>query len=194
MFLLVTLFVATVAYAQSLVPVPFSDSAFHTNTCLRRSVFVYTSESATYVVTNIGTTSFAANPTYCANASVSTSYVYGDNQTVTTALPASTIKIYQQQTLPATTALPASTITIYQQQTLPVTTALPASTITVYQQQTLPAAPTSSAVQPAETVLADAGFEDGNENPFNATSSGSGVSAAVAQSGPLLPYSGDSYL
>ena len=151
-----TLFFASLACAQTSISPSFRDSVFTTNTCLRRSVYVYTSESSTYVVTDFGTTSLAANPTYCANASILTSTVYGLAQTVTTALPASTVTIYQQQTLPATLA--------------------------------------SSAAQPAATVLADSGFETGNENPFNTSSSGSGVSAAVVQSGPLLPFSGDSYL
>ncbi|RMZ02147.1 hypothetical protein D0860_07328 [Hortaea werneckii] len=67
-------------------------------------------------------------------------------------------------------------------------------TVTVYQQQTLQATLGPSTAQPAATVLADSGFEAGNENPFNTSSSGAGVSAAVVQSGPLLPFSGDSYL
>ncbi|KAI7212146.1 hypothetical protein KC333_g7273 [Hortaea werneckii] len=157
MSLLITLFLTSLACAQSSIPISYRDSVFTTNTCLRRSVYVYTSESSTYVVTDFGTTSLAASPTYCANASISTSTVYGLAQTVTTALPASTVTIYQQQTLPATP-------------------------------------PASSPAQPAATVLADSGFETGNENPFNTSSSGSGVSAAVVQSGPLLPFSGDSYL
>ncbi|KAI7263688.1 hypothetical protein KC345_g9045 [Hortaea werneckii] len=153
---LIAFLLASLACAQSLIPASYTDSAFHTNTCLRRSVYVYTSESSTYVVTDFGTTSLAANPTYCANASISTSTVYGLAQTVTTALPASTVTVYQQQTLQATLG--------------------------------------SSTVQPAATLLADSGFEAGDENPFNTSSSGSGVSAAVVQSGPLLPFSGNSYL
>ncbi|KAI7361733.1 hypothetical protein KC354_g7848 [Hortaea werneckii] len=153
---LIAFSLASLACAQSLIPTSYTDSAFQTNTCLRRSVYVYTSESSTYVVTDFGTTSLAANPTYCANASVSTSTVFGLAQTVTTALPASTVTVNQQQTLP-----------------------------------TILDSPTA---QPAATVLADSGFEAGNENPFNTSSSGSGVSAAVVQSGPLLPFSGDSYL
>ncbi|KAI7483699.1 hypothetical protein KC351_g4996 [Hortaea werneckii] len=153
---LIAFSLASLACAQSLIPASYADSAFHTNTCLRRSVYVYTSESSTYVVTDFGTTSLAANPTYCANASVLTSTVYGLAQTITTALPASTVTVYQQQTLSTTLGSPTA--------------------------------------QPAATVLADSGFEAGNENPFNTSSSGSGVSAAVVQSGPLLPFSGDSYL
>ncbi|KAI7362259.1 hypothetical protein KC354_g7424 [Hortaea werneckii] len=156
MSLLLTLFLTSLACAQSSIPISYRDSVFTTNTCLRRSVYVYTSESSTYVVTDFGTTSLAASPTYCANASISTSTVYGLAQTITTALPASTVTIYQQQTLPTTLA--------------------------------------SSEAQPTATILADSGFETGNENPFNTSSSGSGVSAAVVQSGPLLPFSGDSYL
>ncbi|KAI6914075.1 hypothetical protein KC318_g1195 [Hortaea werneckii] len=156
MSLLITLFLTSLACAQSSIPILYRDSVFTTNTCLRRSVYVYTSESSTYVVTDFGTTSLAASPTYCANASISTSTVYGLAQTITTALPASTVTIYQQQILPTTLA--------------------------------------SSEAQPTATILADSGFETGNENPFNTSSSGSGVSAAVVQSGPLLPFSGDSYL
>ncbi|KAI7228063.1 hypothetical protein KC330_g8087 [Hortaea werneckii] len=156
MSLLITLFLTSLACAQSSIPISYRDSVFTTNTCLRRSVYVYTSESSTYVVTDFGTTSLAASPTYCANASISTSTVYGLAQTITTALPASTVTIYQQQTLPAILA--------------------------------------SSEAQPTATILTDSGFETGNENPFNTSSSGSGVSAAVVQSGPLLPFSGDSYL
>ncbi|KAI6806620.1 hypothetical protein KC332_g10031 [Hortaea werneckii] len=153
---LIAFLLASLAGAQSLIPASHTDSAFHTNTCLRRSVYVYTSDSSTYVVTDLGTTSLAANPTYCANASISTSTVYGLAQTITTALPAPTVTVYQQQTLQATLG--------------------------------------PSTAQPAATVLADSGFEAGNENPFNTSSSGAGVSAAVVQSGPLLPFSGDSYL
>ncbi|RMZ26036.1 hypothetical protein D0859_09906 [Hortaea werneckii] len=143
---LIAFLLASLAGAQSLIPASHTDSAFHTNTCLRRSVYVYTSDSST----------LAANPTYCANASISTSTVYGLAQTITTALPAPTVTVYQQQTLQATLG--------------------------------------PSTAQPAATVLADSGFEAGNENPFNTSSSGAGVSAAVVQSGPLLPFSGDSYL
>ncbi|KAI6828578.1 uracil-DNA glycosylase [Hortaea werneckii] len=66
--------------------------------CLRRNFLVYTSESETYVVTDVGSTDFRATQTHCPNATVSTSTVYGANQTITTALPASTITITQAPT------------------------------------------------------------------------------------------------
>ncbi|KAI6857652.1 uracil-DNA glycosylase [Hortaea werneckii] len=83
--------------------------------CLRRSVLVYTSESVTYVVTDVGSTDFRATQTYCPNATVSTSTVYGVNQTITTSLPASTITIIQAATsLPpfGTPSAPSSTLVV----------------------------------------------------------------------------------
>ncbi|KAI7026467.1 uracil-DNA glycosylase [Hortaea werneckii] len=80
--------------------------------CLRRSVLVYTSDSETYVVTDAGSTDFRATQTYCPNATVSTSTVYGVNQTITTSLPASTITIFQAPTSPpptGTSFAPSST-------------------------------------------------------------------------------------
>ncbi|KAI7364555.1 uracil-DNA glycosylase [Hortaea werneckii] len=80
--------------------------------CLGRSVLVYTSDSETYVVTDAGSTDFRATQTYCPNATVSTSTVYGVNQTITTSLPASTITIIQAPTSPppaGTSSAPAST-------------------------------------------------------------------------------------
>jgi len=141
MLFLLSLLFAWHAYAQSLVASVSSDS--RTNTCLRRSVYVYTQDSSTYVVTNIGATSFPAGPTLCPNISVSTV-----NRTVTRALQASTVTITEQ--------------------------------------------PTSA----APTVVADAGFEDGQESPFNTSASDPSVSAQVATGGtsPLQPYSGDSFL
>ena len=115
-------------FAQSSSSTSVSDP--RTNTCLRRSVLIYTQDSSTYVVTNIGSTSFAPTPSFCQNVSVSVS--------------------------------------------------------TVYQEQT--------STQPSPSVLADAGFENGQNNPFNTTASSSEVTAQVAQGGPLQPYSGSSYL
>ncbi|KAI6992164.1 uracil-DNA glycosylase [Hortaea werneckii] len=69
-------------------------------------------DSETYVVTDVGSTDFRATQTYCPNATVSTSTVYGVNQTITTALPASTITIFQAPTSLApveTPSAPAST-------------------------------------------------------------------------------------
>ncbi|KAI7369175.1 uracil-DNA glycosylase [Hortaea werneckii] len=55
-------------------------------------------DSETYVVTDVGSTDFRATQSYCPNATVSTSTVYGVNQTITTALPASTITVFQAPT------------------------------------------------------------------------------------------------
>ncbi|KAI7289620.1 hypothetical protein KC352_g3638, partial [Hortaea werneckii] len=76
------------------------------------SVLVYTSDSETYVVTDVGSTDFRATQTYCPNATVSTSTVYGVNQTIITALPASTITVFQAPTSLApvdTPSAPSST-------------------------------------------------------------------------------------
>ncbi|KAI7719918.1 hypothetical protein KC353_g2596 [Hortaea werneckii] len=98
MWLLIpTLHFVACAIAQSYYPEP---SNLSSNSCLRRSVLVYTSDSETYVVTDAGSTDFRATQTYCPNATVSTSTVYGANQTITTSLPASTITIFQAPTSP----------------------------------------------------------------------------------------------
>lgn len=100
------------AIAQSYYP---ESSNLSSNSCLRRSVLVYTSESVTYVVTDVGSTDFRATQTYCPNATVSTSTVYGVNQTITTSLPASTITIIQAATsLPpfGTPSAPSSTLVV----------------------------------------------------------------------------------
>lgn len=105
--------------AQSLVPVP-GINADPSNSCLKRSVFVYTSASATYVVTDLGTTSITTEPSFCSNATTLTSTIYGSvpistltipgiNETVTTALPASTVTIIQQS---PSTPLPVTNQTI----------------------------------------------------------------------------------
>ncbi|KAI7228811.1 hypothetical protein KC330_g7744 [Hortaea werneckii] len=110
MWLLIpTLHFVTFAIAQSYYP---ESSNLSSNSCLRRSVLVYTSESETYVVTDVGSTDFRATQTYCPNATVSTSTVYGVNQTITTALPISTITIVQAPTSPpptGTSFAPSST-------------------------------------------------------------------------------------
>ena len=72
------------AYAQSIAPALPSS-----NSCVKRSVIVYTSDSSTYFVTDVGTSSFPSTPTFCANASVST---------VVTTQPASTVTVYSQAT------------------------------------------------------------------------------------------------
>ncbi|RMZ11060.1 hypothetical protein D0862_03054 [Hortaea werneckii] len=72
-------------------------------------------DSETYVVTDVGSTDFRATQTYCPNATVSTSTVYGVNQTITTSLPASTITILQAATsLPpfGTPSAPSSTLVV----------------------------------------------------------------------------------
>ncbi|KAK5125233.1 hypothetical protein LTR85_000909 [Meristemomyces frigidus] len=86
----VLLLLVCYAAAQSLVEAPLSFSSGTPNSCLRRSVLVYTSESSTYVVTDMGSASFMATPTFCANVST----VYGANHTITT--PAATVTVYQQ--------------------------------------------------------------------------------------------------
>ena len=136
------------AFAQSLVQ--REESITRSNTCLRRSVLLYTSNAETWTITDLGSTSFPAAPTLCPNVSVSTSVVYGSNRTVTRALPASTVTITEQS---SATGVPAGSS--------------------------------------GSMVI---GFDDGTGNPLNGTSSSPQVSAAVAQSGPLQPYSGDSYL
>jgi len=88
------------AIAQSFDP--SISSATGENTCLWRSVFVYTADSSTYVVTNLGSTTLSPTPSFFPNASVSISTVhdistvYEANQTITTAVPASTVTIYRQ--------------------------------------------------------------------------------------------------
>ena len=67
-FTLIIVALITLTYAQSPASTALSDDG--PNTCLRRSVLVYTQDSSTYVVTNIGSTSFAATPTFCSNATV----------------------------------------------------------------------------------------------------------------------------
>ena len=147
MFVLTSLLLVTCAVAQSTNPASYD---FNSNSCLRRSVYVYTSESSTYVVTDFGSASLIATPTFCANASVSTSTVYG------------------------TAAIPASTVTVYQ--------------------QTASTSPSAVSSPTAGTVIADNGFENGNADPFDASSSSSIVTAEVVSSGPMKPYSGDNYL
>lgn len=78
------LLLVSCAFAQSIAPV-LSNS----NSCVRRSVIVYTSDSSTYFVTDVGTPTFLSTPTLCANASVST---------VITTQPASTVTVYSQVT------------------------------------------------------------------------------------------------
>ncbi|KAI4730315.1 hypothetical protein E4T49_01780 [Aureobasidium sp. EXF-10728] len=78
------LLLVSCAVAQSVAPaLPTS------NSCVERSIIVYTSDSSTYFVTDVGTSSFASTPTLCANASVST---------VLTTQPASTVTVYSQAT------------------------------------------------------------------------------------------------
>ena len=124
------LLLLSLLFSQSL---PSSAIDAQSNTCLRRSVAVYTQGAATYVVTDLGSTSLHTGPTICPNVST---------------VLASTVTVYQQ---PATSG--------------PV-------------------------------VVTDAGFENGQDSPFNTSASGPQVSAQVAQSGsgPLQPYSGDSFL
>lgn len=135
MLLLRSLIFVVCASAQSLVSSASVDP--RTNTCLRRTVIgIYTQDSSTYVVTNLGTTSFPGGPTICPNVS--------------------------------TVTRPGSTVTVTQQ-------------------------PAAS----GPTVITDAGFEDGQESPFNTSASSPQVSAAVVQGGsgvPLQPFDGDNFL
>jgi hypothetical protein len=71
-------------FAQSVAPALPSS-----NSCVKRSVIAYTSDSSTYFVIDVGTSSFPSTPTFCANASVST---------VVTTQPASTVTVYSQAT------------------------------------------------------------------------------------------------
>lgn len=67
--------------AQSIIP--------YTTSCLKRSVYVYTSDSSTYAVTNLGQTTLGDTPAFCSNV---------------TTLPASTVTVLQQ-----VSSIPAST-------------------------------------------------------------------------------------
>lgn len=104
------LLLVSCAFAQSVAPALPSS-----NSCVKRSVTVYTSDSSTYLVTDVGTSSFPSTPTYCANASVST--------VITTQL-ASTVTIYSQAASASTSCADASASTL--------TTTQKASTVTIY--------------------------------------------------------------
>jgi hypothetical protein len=160
MALLLVASLATPSASQSLGSSIILDS----NTCIKRSVYVYTADSSTYVVTNLGSTSLSSSPTYCPNASISTSTVYGTNYTITAAALPSTVYI-----------TPSSA-------SAQISSASPTST------STASSAPTAGA------VVADDGFENGNATPFNSSSSSADVTAQVVQEGPLRPYSGNNYL
>lgn len=107
MSLVQLLIVASIAYTQSFAQ-DIASGDFRSNTCLRRSVYVYTQSSDTYVVTDLGSTSFAASPSFCPNASISTTTVYRSNETIPTALPASTITITEQAAPSLTSVAPAT--------------------------------------------------------------------------------------
>lgn len=125
--------------AQSLTPAhgPLGLSADPSKTCLKRSVFVYTSASSTYIFTDLGTTSPPTQTSLCSNETTVTATIYsattttftipGLRETVTAALPALTIRTGGTQTV--TTSLPASTIRAGGTQT--ITTSLLGSTITI---------------------------------------------------------------
>ena len=192
------LLLVSYAFAQSVAPALSSS-----NSCVKRSVILYTSDSSTYLVTDVGTSSFPSTPTFCANASVST---------LTSTQPASTVTIYSQATLAQTScsnvSLPtltttqqASTVTIYSQATLEqalctnasvstIVATQPASTVTVYPQATS----AQQSATPVDPVLANNSFEDVAASPFNFSASSTSVTAEVAQNGIYEPHSGDSYL
>ena len=88
--LLLLLALASHSFPQSLVEKSLYSNGDQSKSCLKRSVYVYTLDSSTYVVTNLGSTNLAATPTFCLN------------QTITATEPASTVIIYQQSTASAT--------------------------------------------------------------------------------------------
>lgn len=77
--LLVLSFLVCKVVAQFLVQSSSNSGSVTPNSCLRRSVQVYTSDSSTFIVTDMGSTSFMATPTFCANIST----IYEANGTVT---------------------------------------------------------------------------------------------------------------
>ncbi|CZT19867.1 uncharacterized protein RCC_05723 [Ramularia collo-cygni] len=112
MLLLLLGLLLSISNAQSLTGGYNPSIADPTQSCLKRSVFVYTSASSTYMVTDLG----SASPSSCSNTvtltstSISTVTVFSDgaNQTITSSLPASTITILQ----PAASSLPITNQTI----------------------------------------------------------------------------------
>lgn len=142
------LFFASSVLAQSFLPAHSEPGSYSTNTCVKRSVLVYTSESSTYYVTDLGT-SLPTAPTFCSNASISTSTVYGVNHTLTTSIPASTVTVFTQAS--------------------------------------------ATSIASGGDII---GFGTDTNVPFNTSASGPGVVAEVVNgtSGPLQPYTGDSYL
>lgn len=77
--LLNLLVLASWTLAQSVAPALPSASS-----CVKRSIIVYTSDSSTYLVTDVGTSTFLSTPTFCFNASVSTVITTQPASTVTT--------------------------------------------------------------------------------------------------------------
>ena len=94
--LLKVLLLASVALAQSIAPALPSVSS-----CVKRSIIVYTSDSSTYFVTDVGTSTFPSTPTFCANASVSTAI---------TTQSASTVTVYSQATSAQQSAGPQTSV------------------------------------------------------------------------------------
>jgi hypothetical protein len=88
MSLLPSLLLIALAHVQSLVPSISSD--LRTNTCLRRSAAIYTTGSSTYIITDLGSTSFPTGPTLCPNVST---------------VPASTVTVYQHLTATGPTVI-----------------------------------------------------------------------------------------
>ncbi|THW47873.1 hypothetical protein D6D21_03227 [Aureobasidium pullulans] len=175
MLLFAVLLLASCTFAQSIISPPQNSSS---NTCVKRSVLVYTSDSSTYFVTDIGTTSLVSSPTYCPNVSVSTltSTVFGS--TIVESAP--TVTIYQP---PSTVSGSDRTIVATQS----------ASTITIYQQATS-AQPSDGSQPTGNAMVSDNSFENGTSSPFNTSASVPSIWAEVVQSGPYQPRSGDSYL
>lgn len=151
-----------------------------TNTCLRRSVVVYTSGQETYVVTDFGNTSFNT-PSVCPNVTAVPSTVYASASTVTIFQPSSGLP-FAPTSCPAISALPpvTSVVTVYSQSPQPS-----------QMQETSGAAP-----NPTPVIVTDNGFENGDTSALNGTATDAGVYAVVVEgdTGPLAPYEGNSFL
>ena len=61
-----------VRFLLFLVTYSCAQSVSRSNTCLRRSVLVFTSSSSTYLITDLGTTTLAPTSRFCPNVSTST--------------------------------------------------------------------------------------------------------------------------
>lgn len=186
------------SFAQSIAPALSSS-----NSCVKRSIIIYTSDSSAYLVTDVGTSGFPSTTTFCANASVSTFITTQPASTVTVYTPATTASTYSVDGSIATLIITqqASTVTLHPQATLAqasctnasistIVATQPASTVTVYSQITSP----QQSAAPVDPVLANNSFEDVAASPFNFSASSTSVTAEGAQNSIYEPHSGDSYL